>query len=365
MKVSEIITHLETIAPPVYQESYDNSGLLTGTPNLECTGVLITLDATEEIVHEAIAKNCNLIVAHHPIIFGGLNKITGRNYVEKSIIAAIKNDIAIYAIHTNLDDVIAGVNAKIADRLGLVKRNILLPKEATLKKLYTFVPHADAEKVRNAVFRAGGGVIGDYSNVSFCAEGIGSFIPGEGTNPFVGDVGKTNNEKELKIEIVFPAYLQRQVVDALIKAHPYEEAAYDVIELANANERIGSGMVGELAEPLSEKLFLEKIKASFGLKVIRHTLLLEKPVKKVALCGGAGSFLISRALAAGADFYISSDIKYHEFFDANSSIVVADIGHFESEQYTIELLHEILVKKFPTFAVLKTALNTNPVHYYL
>ena len=365
MKVSEIITHLETIAPPVYQESYDNSGLLTGTPNLECTGVLITLDATEEIVHEAIAKNCNLIVAHHPIIFGGLNKITGRNYVEKSIIAAIKNDIAIYAIHTNLDNVIAGVNAKMADKLGLINRSILLPKEATLKKLFTFAPHADAEKVRSAIFSAGAGVIGNYYHVSFRTEGTGSFVPGEGTNPFVGDVGKTNDEKELKIETIFPAYLQQQVVDALIGAHPYEEVAYDVIELANANERIGSGMVGELPEPMSEKLFLAKIKASFGLKVIRHTPLLGKPVKKVALCGGAGSFLISRALSFGADFYISSDIKYHEFFDANSSIVVADIGHFESEQYTIELLHEILVKKFPTFAVLKTALNTNPVHYYL
>ena len=365
MKISEIISHLETIAPPAYQESYDNAGLLTGTPNRECTGVLTTLDSTEEIVHEAIAKNCNLIVAHHPIIFGSLKKITGRNYVEKTVIAAIKNDIAIYAIHTNLDNVIAGVNAGMADKLGLVNRSILLPKQSTLKKMYTFVPHADADKVRQAIFQAGAGVIGNYSNVSFGAEGTGSFIPGEGTKPFVGDIGHAHYEKEIKIETIFPSYLQQQVVEALIKAHPYEEVAYDVVELANTNERVGSGLIGELAGPMDETAFLEKIKKAFGLKVIKHTQLLGKPVKKAALCGGAGSFLISKALAAGADFYISSDIKYHEFFDANTKLVVADIGHFESEQFTTDLLHEILVKKFPTFAVLKTALNTNPVEYFL
>jgi dinuclear metal center YbgI/SA1388 family protein len=365
MKISEIISHLETIAPPAYQESYDNAGLLTGIPNRECTGVLTTLDSTEETVHEAIAKNCNLIVAHHPIIFSGLKKITGRNYVEKTIIAAIKNDIAIYAIHTNLDNVIAGVNAKMADKLGLINRNILLPKQSTLKKFYTFVPIADAEKVRNAIFTAGGGNIGDYSEASFSVEGEGSFKAGEGANPFVGEIGKRHYEREIRIETIFPAHLQQQVIDALINAHPYEEVAYDVVELANPNERVGSGLIGELPEPMEEKAFLEKIKQSFSLSVIKHTRLLGKPVRKVSLCGGAGSFLISRALAAGADFYISSDIRYHEFFDANDRLVVADIGHFESEQFTIDLLHEILVKKFPTFAVLKTALNTNPVHYYL
>lgn len=365
MKIAEIISHLETIAPPAYQESYDNVGLLTGTPNRECTGVLTTLDVTEEIVHEAIAKKCNLIVAHHPIIFGGLKKITGRNYVEKTIIAAIKNDMAIYAVHTNLDNVIAGVNARMADKLELINRSVLMPKQTTLKKLYTFVPHAEAEKVRNAIFHAGAGVIGNYSNVSFGAEGTGSFIPGEGTKPFVGDVGQVHHEKEIKIETIFPAYLQQQVVEALIEAHPYEEVAYDVVELANVNERVGSGLIGELSKPMDEHAFLKKIKLAFGLKVIKHTPLLGKPVKKVALCGGAGSFLISKALVAGADFYVSSDIKYHEFFDANNRLVVADIGHFESEQFTIDLIHEILLKKFPTFAVLKTALNTNPVQYFL
>ncbi len=364
MKISEIISHLETIAPPSYQENYDNAGLLTGTHNRECTGILTTLDCTEEIVHEAVSKNCNLIVAHHPIIFGGLKKITARNYVEKTVIAAIKNDISIYAIHTNLDNVLNGVNGRMADKLGLINRNILLPKQSTQKKLYTYVPIADLEKVQNAIFAAGAGAIGNYTEAAFSMQGKGSFKPNDGAEPFVGEIGKRHYENEAKLETIFPAHLQQQIVAALIQSHPYEEVAYGIIELANSNERVGSGLVGELPEAMDEKAVLEKIKQSFGLAVIKYTRLLNKPVKKIALCGGAGSFLIFRALAVGADFYITADIKYHEFFDANDRLVVADIGHFESEQFTIDLLHEILLKKFPTFAVLKTALNTNPVNYY-
>jgi dinuclear metal center YbgI/SA1388 family protein len=365
MNISEIISHLETIAPPAYQEHYDNCGLLTGSYNRECSGVLISLDTTEEVVREAISKKCNLIVAHHPIIFGGLKKITGNNYVEKTIIAAIKNDISIYAIHTNLDNVFHGVNGKMADKLGLINRKILLPKESSLKKLYTFVPTEFAEKVRSAIFNAGGGNIGNYSEVSFNAEGTGTFKSGEGANPFVGEIGKRHNENEKKIEIIFPAYLQKQIIEALINSHPYEEVAYDVVDLANTNSLIGSGLIGELPEPTDEEAFLKKIKQSFSLAVIKYTRLLKKPVKKVALCGGAGSFLISKALAAGAVFFISSDIKYHEFFDANDKMVIADIGHFESEQFTVDLIHEILLKKFPTFAVLKSGTSTNPVKYFL
>ncbi|HEX4374268.1 MAG TPA: Nif3-like dinuclear metal center hexameric protein [Puia sp.] len=365
MKISEIISHLETIAPPAYQEDYDNSGLLTGNSNRECSCVLISLDVTEEVINEAIAKKCDLIIAHHPIIFSGLKKITGKNYVEKTIIAAIKNDIAIYAIHTNLDNVLHGVNGKIADKLGLVNRKILLPKQSTLKKLYTFVPVANFEKVRDAVFNAGGGNIGDYSEAGFSIQGEGSFKAGENANPFVGEIGKRHYENEVKFETVFPAYLQQQVVAALIGSHPYEEVAYDIMELANSNDWIGSGIIGELPETLDEKIFLSKIKHSFSLVVIRYTRLLNKPVKKVALCGGAGSFLISKALSAGADFFITSDIRYHEFFDANDKMVIADIGHFESEQFTIDLLHEVLVKKFATFAILKSETRTNPVQYFM
>jgi dinuclear metal center YbgI/SA1388 family protein len=365
MKIAEVIQLLEQTAPPSYQESYDNAGLLTGNTGWDCTGIICSLDATEAVIIEAKSGGCNLIVAHHPIIFGGLKKITGKNYVEKTVIAAIKNDIAIYAIHTNLDNVIKGVNDRIADKLGLVNRKILVPKSNQLMKLFTFVPIEQAEKVRSAIFEAGAGNIANYSECSFNAEGTGTFKAGEGTNPFVGEINSRHQEKEVKIESIFPAYLQQKIVAAMIKAHPYEEVAYDVVALANEYQQVGSGLIGELPEPVIETQFLAQIKAAFGLSVIRHTPLLGKKVKKVALCGGAGSFLTGKAIASGAHFYITGDVKYHEFFDANNRLVIADIGHWESEQFTIDLLFDILKTKFPTFAVLKTEVKTNPVHYYM
>ena len=365
MKIQEITAFLELVAPPVLQESYDNAGLLTGDSQWECTGIITTLDATEDVVHEAIEKKCNLIVAHHPIIFGGLKKITGKNYVEKTIITAIKNDIAIYAIHTNLDNVLHGVNAAMANKLGLINRTILKPKNETLKKLFTFVPVEFAENVRSAIFNAGGGHISNYSECSFNIAGQGTFKPGEGSNPFTGKRGIRHTEDEIKMEMIFPAWMEQAVLKAMLAAHPYEEVAYDIIGLDNQNQQVGSGMVGELPEPLGETGFLELLKEKFNLSVIRHTALLNKQVKKIALCGGAGSFLIGAAAATGAGFYITGDIKYHEFFDANNLLVVADIGHYESEQFTIDLLFDILSQKFPTFAVQKTGVKTNPVHYFL
>jgi dinuclear metal center YbgI/SA1388 family protein len=364
MKIAEIINHLETIAPPALQESYDNAGLLTGNTNWDCTSAICTLDATEEVVMEAVAKKCNLIVAHHPIIFSGLKKITGKNYVEKTIIAAIKNDIAIYAIHTNLDNVLHGVNAKIADKLGLLNRQILQPKIGNIKKLYTYVPIEFADKVKDAIFAAGGGAIGNYIECSFVTEGMGSFKATEGTTPFVGDIGERHYEKEKKLEIIFEDHKQNQVLNALIKNHPYQEVAYEIIGLDNTNNSIGSGMVGELKNEALEEDFMQLLKTQFGLKYIKHTPFLCKKVKKIAICGGSGSFLTKAAIAAGADFYVTSDVKYHEFFDAENKLVLADIGHWESEQFTIDLLAEVLQQKFPTFAVLKTGVKTNPVQYW-
>ena len=364
MKIADVVSFLESIAHPTLQEHYDNAGLITGDAGWECSGIICSLDATEEVVKEAIAKKCNLIVAHHPIIFGGLKKINGKNYVEKTIITAIKNDIAIYAIHTNLDNVMDGVSGKMASMLGVTNISILSPKENTVKKLFTFVPVDKAEQVRNAIFAAGGGHIGNYSEASFNAEGTGTFKAGEGTKPYVGEIGKQHQEKEIKMEIIFPAFLESRVIAAMIAAHPYEEVAYDVVSLSNFHQDIGSGVIGELKQAVDEKQFLAMLKDVFGVPVVRHTALLGKRVKRIALCGGAGSFLISKALAAGADAYISADIKYHEFFDANSHMLVADIGHYESEQFTINLLQEILEQKFPTFAVLKTEVKTNPVNYF-
>ena len=365
MKINEIILYLESLAHPSLQEHYDNAGLITGDAGWECSGIICTLDATEEVVKEAVEKKCNLIVAHHPIIFGGLKKINGKNYVEKAIITAIKNDIAIYAIHTNMDNVKEGVNGKMAKILGLKNVSILSPKENTLKKLFTFVPVDHAENVRQAIFNAGGGHIGHYSECSFNAEGTGTFKAGEGTNPFVGNVGLQHQEKEMKIEVIFPSFLENVIVTAMRKAHPYEEVAFDIVSLSNSDLLIGSGLIGDWPDGIEEKQFLLKLKDVFDVPVIRHTSLLNKKIKRVALCGGAGSFLIPKALEAGADAYITADIKYHEFFDANKRMIIADIGHYESEQFTMDLLIEILGQKFPTFAVLKTAVKTNPVHYFL
>ena len=364
MTIQSVINYLEGIAPVSLQESYDNAGLLTGHPGWTCSGVLCTLDATEEVILEAVNRQCNLVVAHHPIIFGGLKKINGKNYVERAVIAAIKHDIAIYAIHTNLDNVLAGVNGRIADRLGLVNRRVLSPMPSTLKKLYTFVPVQQAEQVRDAIFQAGGGHIGNYAECSFGVEGTGTFKGLEGTNPFTGKPGERHSEKELKIEVIFPSHLQHAIIQALIKAHPYEEVAYDVVSLVNTHAGTGAGLVGELPRPLDEKSFLALLKEQFNLQVVRHTALLDKPVQKVALCGGAGSFLISKALGAGADVFVTGDMKYHEFFDADRRMVIADIGHFESEQFTTALLIEVLQEKFTTFAVLKSGVPTNPVYYY-
>ena len=363
MKIKEITKYLEGIAPLSLQESYDNSGLLVGNDETECTGIITSLDVTEAVIKEAITKNCNLIVAHHPIIFRGIKKLNGNNYVERTIIAAIKNDIAIYAIHTNLDNVLEGVNKKIAEKLNLQNCQSFLPQKGTLQKLVTFSPVEQAETVRNALFKAGAGAVGKYNECSFNVEGTGTFTAGEGSDPFVGEVGKNHFEKEVRIEVIFSSFLQSKIIQALMEVHPYEEVAYYIQKLENVNSAIGSGLIGELAQSISERELLENVKKAFGLSVIKHTPFLENPVTKIAVCGGAGIFLLPAAIAAGAEVYITSDIKYHDFFDADGRTLLADIGHYESEQFTIDLLSDFLQQKFPNFAVLKTEINTNPVNY--
>ena len=365
MKISEVIKCLEGFAPLSLQEDYDNAGLLIGSADDECSGIITTLDVTEYVINEAIQKKCNLIVAHHPIIFKGLKKINGKNYVERSVIAAIKNNIAVYAIHTNLDNVANGVNQKIAQKLNLQNTKVLFPKEGMLKKLVTFCPQKNAEEVRNALFKAGAGMIGKYSECSFNLEGLGTFKAGEGAEPYVGKIGERHEENETRIEVIFPGYLQNQIVQSLKEAHPYEEVAYDIYALSNQHNDIGSGLVGDFPEPVSEEDLLSRLKTAFGLEVIRHTAFIHKKITKAAVCGGAGSFLLPAAKASGAGVYITSDVKYHEFFDADNTILLADIGHYESEQFTIDLLADILQQKFPNFAVLKTEIKTNPVNYYV
>ncbi len=365
MKINDITNILENLAPPSLQESYDNAGLLVGDRAAVCTGIIVSLDVTKEVVQEAIRKNCNLIVAHHPIVFKGLKRFTGANYVERTIIHALKNNIAIYAIHTNLDNILTGVNHKIAEKIGLQNCKVLLPKEGILKKLVTFCPTKNSEEVRNALFEAGAGAVGKYEECSFNLEGQGSFKAGKETNPHVGEKGERHYEEETRMEVLFPAHLQSNVLKSLRAAHPYEEVAYYINTLDNVRDDVGSGLVGELPEEMPEEDLLKLLKKKFSLSVIRHTPLPGKKIKKVALCGGAGIFLLKNALAADAQIFITGDIKYHEFFDADNKILLADIGHFESEQFTIELLTELLQQKLLNFAVLKSEINTNPVNYYM
>ena len=365
MIVKDVTNYLEGIAPRSLQEGYDNSGLIVGDPNAEVTGVLVCLDTIEEVVEEAIEKNANLIIAHHPVVFKGLKQLTGKNYIERVIISAIKNDISIYAIHTNLDNVIQGVNGKIADKLGLISRQVLAPKSGEVRKISVFVPESNLEVVRSAMFKAGAGKIGAYDECSFSSTGHGTFRGGDGTNPYLGEVGIRHVEPEVRLEVVCPKYALNKVLNAMKSAHPYEEVAADVYAIENVVEGIGAGIVGLLEKPMDEMEFLKFLKNAMGIEVVRHTKTLGKLVEKVALCGGAGSFLLNNAKASGADVYITGDFKYHEFFDAEDDIIIADIGHYESEQYTIDLLADVLREKFTTFAIQLTRVNTNPINYYI
>ena len=364
MKLKEIIRVLETAAPLQLQESYDNSGLITGNTEMEISSALLTLDCTEEIVNEAIEKKCNLIIAHHPIVFSGLKKINGNNYVERTIIKAIKNDIAIYAAHTNLDNIQNGVNRVISEKLGLHSTKILSPKKQLLKKLFTFVPVATADEVRNALFAAGAGDIGNYSECSFNMDGYGTFKGNDISNPTSGVKGIRHREDEVKVEVILPAWREKNIVAALFDAHPYEEVAYDIVLLENYFQNVGDGLVGELSVEMNEQDFLSLVSKSMKAEVIRHTEFLNQKISRVAVCGGAGSFLLKDAIASGAQAFITADFKYHQFFDAEKKILICDIGHYETEQFTSQIFRDLLMINFPTFATLLSKTNTNPIKYF-
>lgn len=364
MKLKEITSFLEKTAPLCYQESYDNSGLIVGNPADEISGILLTIDTLEVTIDEAIKNKCNLIISHHPIVFSGIKSLTGKNYIERVILKAIKNDIAIYAAHTNFDSINEGVNKKIADKIGVIQTKILAPSKNNLFKLVTFVPEKDTNKIRNAIFDAGAGHIGEYDQCSFNNSGKGSFRASENTNPYKGEKGELHFENEIRIETIFPKHLKGKIITALLSSHPYEEVAYDIYPLENAYNKIGAGMIGVLKKETDEKDFLNHLKNIFDVKTIRHTKLLNKKIRKVAICGGSGSFLLSNAISSKADIFVSADFKYHQFFDAENKIIIADIGHYESEKFTIELFYDLLMKNFSNFAVHLSKIDSNPINYY-
>ena len=364
MKIKEIVSYLESIAPLSLQESYDNAGLIIGDPQKTIHSALITLELTPEVLDEAIARNTHLIISHHPLIFKGIKKLTGANQVESMIIKAIQNEIAIFATHTNFDSVVGGLNSYLSEKIGLHNVRVLKPKENHLLKLVTFVPEEHVEVVKTAIFDAGAGTIGNYDHCGFSIQGKGSFRAGIKSKPFTGKKGELHIENEIRYETIFPRHFKSQVVQALLKSHPYEEVAYDLYPLENKYPLAGMGMIGELNEDWEEKAFMDRLKKVFDIHTLKHTQWLGKSIRKVAICGGAGSSLLSDAIRAGADIFVSSDFTYHKFFEAENKILIADIGHYESEHLVKEILGDLIKKKFPTFAAQISEVNTNPINYY-
>ncbi|MFN3316112.1 MAG: Nif3-like dinuclear metal center hexameric protein [Raineya sp.] len=364
LSIKDVISELEKFAPSIYQENYDNSGLIVGDVSRKITGILVTLDITEALIAEAISQNCNLVVAHHPILFKPIKNLTGKNYVERVLLKAIENKVALYAIHTNLDNMAKGVNYKIAQKLGLENLKILSPTHKNLYKLTTFCPNEYKNFILEAMWAAGAGSIGNYDDCSFQVQGIGTYRPTDQATPFQGQKGILEDAPEVRLEVLVPTHAKNAVLQALRKAHPYEEIAYYLHLLENENQDIGAGMIGYLPEAMPEKEFLTYLKSKMNLSLIRHTAFLGKKVQKVALCGGSGFFLLGKAIAQEAESFITSDVKYHEFFDAENRIVLADIGHYESEFFTKELLFEILSEKFTNIAVQISKISTNPVYYF-
>ncbi|OIP81311.1 MAG: Nif3-like dinuclear metal center hexameric protein [Porphyromonadaceae bacterium CG2_30_38_12] len=363
MLVQDFIALLDDFAPQSLQESYDNCGLLLGSPTMPVHGVLVSIDITEEVVEEALMHHCNLIISHHPLIFKALKHITMQTYTERCVVKLLKNDIAVIAAHTNFDNVLDGVNAKIADVLALENRKVLLPLANSLLKLVTYVPLIHAPKVREALFAAGAGEIGNYDACSFNVEGYGTFRANSHAHPFVGETNQLHTEHEVRMEVILPRNSKNAATSALLKAHPYEEPAYDFFAIENTYHKIGAGLIAELPEPMDALALLKDLKQKFQCDVIRHSRLLGRKINKVALCGGSGSFLLKEAINQGADIFISGDFKYHEFFDAENKILIADLGHFETEQFTKHIFYELITKKMPTFAVRISEIKTNPINY--
>jgi len=363
MIIKKVTDYIEELAPLTYAEDFDNVGLLVGNYNTKLTGVLVTLDTLENTIEEAISKNCNLIVSFHPIIFKGLKKLNGNSYVERVIMQAIKNDIAIYAIHTALDNSQHGVSAKMCEIIGLKSTHVLIPQQGIIKKLTTYVPHKNSEDLRNSLFNAGAGKIGNYERCSFNIEGMGTYQGNENSNPAIGIKGSLHKEPETFISVIFEKHLENKILKSLFSNHPYEEVAYDIVTLDNKHQNIGMGMVGELEYEMDALDFLQYLKEKFNLKTIRYSNLIDKKIKKVAVLGGSGSFAINHAKNSNADIFITSDMKYHDFYTAENQIILADIGHYESEQFTKNLLVDYLTKKITNFAIVLSENNTNPINY--
>jgi dinuclear metal center YbgI/SA1388 family protein len=364
MLIKEILTEIERLAPLPLQEGFDNAGVQVGDVNREVTGALLCLDVTEKVVHEAVEKGCNLIISHHPLAFKPFKSLTGNTYIERCLIKSCKYDLVIYSAHTNLDNAVGGVNYRLAEIIGLRKVRILSPQKQALLKIVTFVPEAHAETVRNALFEAGAGHTGNYDSCSFNLPGDGTFRAGENCHPYCGEAGKLHHEKEIRIETILPAFRKSNVLRALLSVHPYEEPAFDIYPLENVRHTAGSGIVGELPESEDAHEFLARIKKLFQADCVKHSGgWTGQFVRKIAVCGGSGAFLIPEAMAAGAEVFVTGEAKYNDFYDVENKLLLAVIGHYETEICTKDIFFDVISKKSATFAVHISNTDSNPVKY--
>lgn len=364
MTIGHIISVLEAFAPVALQESYDNCGLILGSALDECRGALLTVDCTEAVVDEAIARDCNLIIAHHPLIFKGIRRLNGRTDQERTVLKAVRNNIAVYACHTCLDSAPGGVSQRMAGMLGLESVAPLEQPQGKLLKLTAYVPEADADSLRLALADAGAGEIGNYDFCSYTVNGIGRFRAKSGANPYVGEIGEIHSENEECVQVVLPAWRRGAVERALLQTHPYEEPAYEFITLDNAPVMTGLGAVGILTEPVTPAQLVAKVKETFGSPVARCSAYpSDSQIRRVAVCGGSGASLIGRAIAAGAQSIVTSDVKYHDFVDYAGDILIIDIGHHESENCAKSIFFDIISEKFPKFALWYAKADVNPINY--
>lgn len=361
--LKEIANCFEAMAPLSHQESYDNSGIQLGEPDKQIDSALVTLDLNEQVAEEAIRLGVDLIVTHHPLIFKPLKQISGATPTERMVIGCLRHDIAVYACHTNLDASPQGVSHYLARKLGITNGTLLEPRQGLFTKLVVYIPAHAFPKVREALFQAGAGTMGDYEQCGFSAHGLGSFLPGKETHPYVGTPEQFHEEPEVRFETLFPSRLKKRVVEALMASHPYEEPAFDLFPLLNASNDAGFGWVGNLPEPLSAGHFLEKLKEKLACGALRYSTPPSRPIQKVAICGGSGSDLLGLAIAAGADAFVTADLKYHAFQAAEGALLLVDAGHYETEQFTKELFYDVLTKKFNNFAVHISKVKTNPINY--
>ncbi len=359
--IGDLSSALESVAPSLYAESYDNVGLLVGRSEWKCEKVLVALDITEAVVQEAIEKGVQAIVAHHPVIFGGIQRLTGEDTAQRAIELAIKHSIALLACHTNLDAIEGGVSYRMAQAISLVNVRTLQPRSGLLWNLIVYVPAESAETLLEALWEAGAGKMGAYDECAFRSHGLGSFRPKEGAHPHNGVIGERAFADEIRLELLVPEGARKKVHQCMMEHHPYEEIAHSWLKHDGVHHSVGFGAIGQW-DACDWPEAVRRIKTAFGVASFRHTMPIASDYRTVAVCGGAGADLLAQAKSQQAELFITSDITYHRYFGADDRLVFIDIGHWESEQHAMELLIDIVREKFPNFAVLKSETNTNPMH---